>query len=136
MRAQEFINEVARTNYNTARSIAQDIHVSLRELGDTLALYGAGAGATRIKSEIYSLIKDLRDLGFEYDLTRPDHLVPITLDSVITDRLDELTFKGSECTKDCSGHQAGYNWYIKKGRLPNSHSSSFNKGAALRAAGK
>lgn len=52
------------------------------------------------------------------------------------EQLDELTFKGSECTKDCSGHQAGYEWYIRKGRLPNSWSPSFNKGAALRAAGK
>lgn len=52
------------------------------------------------------------------------------------EQLDELSFKGSQCTVDCSGHQAGYEWYARKGRLPNSWSPSFNKGAALRAAGK
>ena len=52
------------------------------------------------------------------------------------EQLDELTFKGSQCTKDCSGHQAGYEWWFRKGRTPNSWSPSFNKGAALAAAGK
>jgi len=52
------------------------------------------------------------------------------------EKLDELSFLGSECTKDCSGHRAGYEWYARKQRSPNSHSPSFNKGAALRAAGK
>ena len=53
------------------------------------------------------------------------------------EQLDELQFKGSECTKDCSGHQAGYNWSIRKGlRHGNSpYSPSFNKGAALAVAG-
>ena len=52
-------------------------------------------------------------------------------------QLDELTFKGSECTRDCSGHLAGHNWRRQKnGRIPNSHSPSFNKGAALQRAGK
>jgi hypothetical protein len=52
-------------------------------------------------------------------------------------QLDELMFKGSECTKDCSGHQAGYNWSQRKGlRHGNSpYSPSFNKGAALAVAG-
>ncbi len=48
-------------------------------------------------------------------------------------KIDELTFKGSTCTKDCSGHEAGYNWYQRKGRVPNSHSKSFNKGADIAA---
>jgi hypothetical protein len=53
------------------------------------------------------------------------------------EQLDELTFKGSECTRDCSGHLAGYNWSRQKnGRIPNSHSPSFNKGASLQRAGK
>jgi hypothetical protein len=52
------------------------------------------------------------------------------------EQLDELSFLGSQCTKDCSGHRAGYAWYARKQRNPNSHSPSFNKGAALRAAGK
>lgn len=51
-------------------------------------------------------------------------------------QLDELEFLGSQCTKDCSGHRAGYEWYKRKGRDPNSWSPSFNKGAALAKAGR
>ena len=52
-------------------------------------------------------------------------------------QLDELSFLGSECTKDCSGHRAGYNWSQRKGlKQGNSpYSPSFNKGAALAVAG-
>ena len=52
--------------------------------------------------------------------------------------LDELSFLGSECTKDCSGHRAGYEWSKRKGlRQANSlYSPSFNKGSALAVAGK
>jgi len=50
--------------------------------------------------------------------------------------VNELTFKGSQCTKDCSGHRAGYEWYRRKRRTPVSRSPSFDKGAALAAAGK
>ena len=53
------------------------------------------------------------------------------------EQLDELTFLGSECTKDCSGHRAGYDWSKRKGlRQANSWSPSFNKGAGLAVAGK
>ena len=51
--------------------------------------------------------------------------------------LNELTFRGSECTRDCSGHRAGYDWSQSNGgQIPNSWSPSFNKGAALQRAGK
>ena len=51
------------------------------------------------------------------------------------EQLDELMFKGSQCTKDCSGHQAGYAWSQQKGgRVPRSWSPSFNTGAALQRA--
>jgi ribosomal protein S18 acetylase RimI-like enzyme len=53
------------------------------------------------------------------------------------EQLDELSFLGSECTKDCSGHRAGYDWSKKKGlRQANSWSPSFNTGAGLAVAGK
>jgi hypothetical protein len=45
--------------------------------------------------------------------------------------LNELTFMGSECTKDCSGHRAGYAWAKRNKRKAASWSPSFNKGAAL-----
>jgi hypothetical protein len=54
------------------------------------------------------------------------------------EQLDELTFLGSECTKDCSGHRAGYECSARKGNIQanSTYSPSFNKGAALRAAGR
>ena len=51
--------------------------------------------------------------------------------------LDELTFLGSPCTKDCSGHRAGYNWSKARGGVTaNSRSPSFNNGATLASQGK
>lgn len=52
------------------------------------------------------------------------------------EQLDELSFLGSPCTRDCSGHRAGYEWWWRRRRQPQSWSPSFNKGAALAAAGK
>ena len=54
------------------------------------------------------------------------------------DQLDELSFLGSPCTKDCSGHRAGYEWSARKGNITGNspYSPSFNNGANLRAAGK
>jgi len=54
------------------------------------------------------------------------------------EQLDELTFLGSECTKDCSGHRAAYNWSRARGGVDGMSpwSPSFNKGAALAKAGK
>jgi pyrimidine deaminase RibD-like protein len=59
-------------------------------------------------------------------------------DTFLKKDLNELSFLGSECTKDCSGHRAGYNWSKRKGlRQGNSpYSPSFNKGAALAVAGR
>ena len=56
--------------------------------------------------------------------------------TVDEEQLDELSFLGSQCTKDCSGHRAGYDWCKRKGRTPQSWSPSFNKGAALAQSGK
>ena len=54
------------------------------------------------------------------------------------EQLDELQFLGSECTKDCSGHRAGYDWSKARGGVDGNSpwSPSFNKGAALAKAGK
>ena len=52
------------------------------------------------------------------------------------EQLRELSFLGSQCTKDCSGHRAGYAWSQKRsGRQPASWRDSFNRGAAIKAAG-
>jgi hypothetical protein len=49
------------------------------------------------------------------------------------EQLNELQFMGSQCTKDCSGHRAGYAWSkARGGRDANSpFSPSFNKGSAI-----
>jgi pyrimidine deaminase RibD-like protein len=54
------------------------------------------------------------------------------------DQLNELNFLGSPCTKDCSGHRAGYAWSQRKGgRVAQSPwSPSFNKGSQLHVDGK
>ena len=48
-----------------------------------------------------------------------------------------LTFMGmSPCTKDCSGHRAGYRWSKARGGVSTaSPSNSFNKGAEIARAG-
>jgi len=59
-------------------------------------------------------------------------------DTWLKRQLEELSFLGSPCTKDCSGHRAGYYWSQARGgaKVPNSWSQSFNNGAALHKAGK
>ena len=57
-------------------------------------------------------------------------------ETFLKDELTELNFLGSPCTKDCSGHRAGYNWSVARGRKSAaSWSNSFNKGAELAATG-
>jgi hypothetical protein len=53
------------------------------------------------------------------------------------EQLDELMFMGmSPCTKDCSGHRAGYRWSKARGGVSTaSWSNSFNKGAEIARAG-
>lgn len=52
-------------------------------------------------------------------------------------QLNELTFMGmSQCTKDCSGHEAGYAWSkARGGASAASWSPSFNKGAEIASLG-
>ena len=59
-------------------------------------------------------------------------------DTWLKRQLEELSFMGSPCTKDCSGHRAGYYWSQARGgtKVPNSWSQSFNNGAALQRVGR
>lgn len=51
------------------------------------------------------------------------------------EQLNELTFKGSPCTKDCSGHIAGYKWgELHPGVIADGPSNSFNNGTKIAAA--
>jgi hypothetical protein len=74
--------------------------------------------------------KKLHDLFIKKHGTIPDKWTK--------ESLDELSFLGSECTKDCSGHRAGYAWSQSKGgQVANSpFSPSFNKGSQLHVDGK
>lgn len=53
----------------------------------------------------------------------------------IREIISELTFYGRQCTKDCSGHTAGWNWANRKNiQSPgdcNSRSNSFNGGCRV-----
>jgi len=58
-------------------------------------------------------------------------------DTFLPNYLHELSFLGSPCTKDFSGHRAGYRWSKDRGNIhAASWSRSFNNGAALAAAGR
>ena len=75
-----------------------------------------------------------------WDLTDPETAYQRSMVIGVKGReqLRELQFLGSTCTKDCSGHRAGYNWSKRKGLVQANSpwSPSFNKGAALAVAGK
>ena len=59
-------------------------------------------------------------------------------DTWLNCQLDELSFLGSPCTRDCSGHRAGYAWSQSKGGqvAQSPFSPSFNKGSQLQVDGK
>lgn len=51
---------------------------------------------------------------------------------LIKELLAELTFQGSPCTKDCSGHSAGYKWAMsQRATNCNANNRSFNKGCMI-----
>ena len=55
----------------------------------------------------------------------------------IDELLNELTFHGSQCTKDCSGHRAGWAWATKYPNRPTTNRAthiSFNNGVDIRNA--
>ena len=83
-----------------------------------------------LESVLYSGTWDLEDPETEYQRS-------MVIGIRGREQLRELQFLGSTCTKDCSGHRAGYAWSQRKGgRIPYSWSPSFDKGAALQRAGK
>ena len=56
---------------------------------------------------------------------------------LVNELLAELTFQGSQCTKDCSGHMAGYRWTMNKNATScQSQNASFNKGCNIAIAQK
>ena len=96
------------------------------------------------RAKLYNRMVQRYAVAWGYTVNSFDHGDQVTYELSRTtpadgeQQLDELSFLGSECTKDCSGHRAGYDWSKRKGlRQANSlYSPSFNKGAALAVAGK
>jgi pyrimidine deaminase RibD-like protein len=82
-----------------------------------------------------------RDKTFHLRVTRNPKIQTLCksfANTFLTHKLDELSFLGSPCTKDCSGHRAGYAWSQSKGGVAGNSpfSPSFNNGANLFVAGK
>lgn len=67
----------------------------------------------------------------------PAQIVPDADIDLNEQQLNELTFMGmSQCTRDCSGHRAGYAWSkAHGGASAASWSPSFNKGAEIASLG-
>jgi pyrimidine deaminase RibD-like protein len=81
--------------------------------------------------------EDLEQIAKQAGATVHDVCIILNIDHA-DQQLDELTFLGSPCTKDCSGHRAGYAWSQSRGgRVAQSpFSPSFNKGSQLHVDGK
>ena len=91
-----------------------------------------------VKSKGYKINRswDQTDAGAGFWNKHRGEDVRVWEQDMTEEQLDELTFMGSQCTKDCSGHRAGYNWSVARGRKSAaSWSNSFNKGAELAATG-
>jgi pyrimidine deaminase RibD-like protein len=95
--------------------------------------------------KVYAGYKDpTQDFGhkrYHIEITRNPKIQAICkafADTFLKDDLNELEFLGSPCTKDCSGHRAGYAWSQSKGgRVAQSpFSPSFNNGSQLHVDGK
>jgi pyrimidine deaminase RibD-like protein len=81
--------------------------------------------------------KDLEQIAQQAGATLHDVCIILNIDHV-DEKLNELSFLGSPCTKDCSGHRAGYAWSRQRGGQQGNSpfSPSFNNGAQLYIDGK
>jgi pyrimidine deaminase RibD-like protein len=95
--------------------------------------------------KVYAGYKDpTQDFGnkrYHIEITRNPKIQALCkafADTFLKDELNELEFLGSPCTRDCSGHRAGYAWSQSKGgRVAQSpFSPSFNNGSQLHVDGK
>jgi pyrimidine deaminase RibD-like protein len=95
--------------------------------------------------KVYAGYKDpTQDFGhkrYHIEITRNPKIQALCkafADTFLKDELNELEFLGSPCTKDCSGHRAGYAWSQSKGGqvAQSPFSPSFNTGSQLHVDGK
>ena len=104
---------------------ADHVRMVMTSAADIMKQHGFRA-VTQLSAE------DLEQIAQQTDATLHDVCIILNIDHV-DQQLDELQFMGSTCTKDCSGHRAGYAWSrARGGRDANSPwSPSFNKGSAI-----
>jgi pyrimidine deaminase RibD-like protein len=95
--------------------------------------------------KVYAGYKDpTQDFGhkrYHIEITRNKKIQALCksfADTFLKDELNELEFLGSPCTKDCSGHRAGYAWSQSRGGqvAQSPFSPSFNTGSQLHVDGK
>ena len=164
MRAQEFVAEGRGTGYKeiefvcanpefpdaTDPELQKQMYLGLKQIPGVVPLFQDQSDYSEGQYSLTVIYKDravrsqilklAKQLGVQIDLEQPvsDKYVDRAIRGEHEgQKLDELSFLGSECTKDCSGHRAGYDWSKRKGlRQANSWSPSFFKGAGLAVAGK
>lgn len=135
-----------KSQEDVEKILARGIHCGDGKIRKYNIGYNAGFDGVLITSDDYYNYTDYDDAGNEIDERTGQPWGPYEYvefsdndldESINEQQLDELQFLGSQCTKDCSGHRAGYEWSARKGNInAASWSPSFNKGAALRNAGK
>ena len=85
--------------------------------------------------------QDFDSKRYHIEITRNEKIQALCrafAETFLDENLNELSFLGSPCTRDCSGHRAGYAWSQSKGGVAGNSpfSPSFNNGANLFVAGK
>lgn len=135
-----------KSQEDVERILARGIHCGDGKVRKYFIGYNHRFDGVDIQSEDHYEYSDYDDAGNDIDSRTgkpwgPYDVVEFSDDeldeSIDEAQLNELSFLGSQCTKDCSGHKAGYEWSARKGNVhAASWSPSFNKGAALRVAGK
>jgi pyrimidine deaminase RibD-like protein len=104
---------------------ADHVRMVMTSAADIMKQHGFRA-VTQLSAE------DLEQIAQQTDATLHDVCIILNIDHV-DQQLDELQFMGSTCTKDCSGHRAGYAWSRARGgrNATSPFSPSFNKGSAI-----
>ena len=71
-------------DYNTAKQLAQELHLNLEHLNHIVAsgskiAAGNPHNVNSLKNDISMLYNEIMDLGFEYDSNSPELIRPLTV---------------------------------------------------------
>ena len=126
-----------KSQEDVEKILARGIHCGDGRVRKYSIGYNADFDGVEIQSDDHYEYSDYDDAGNDIDSRTgkpwgPYDVVAFHDRDLDESQLNELSFLGSQCTKDCSGHRAGYDWSQKHGGLDSaSWSPSFNKGAWL-----